>query len=538
MNNNPQRNPTGLANFLDSAFIFFEAKKKIMLAASTCLQGAVGIYLFLWATATYGIGIRTDSVAYLWSARDLARGIGLGTLDAFGKFKPLVHFPPLYPAMLAPFEAFKIDSMIGARWLGALFIGLLVVLFAVILYRLTNRSFWFPTLGVLVLLFMPALWDTGLNAMTEPLYLICSLMGIICLDNYSTTTKHRWLLLASVLFSLSFLTRYIGISVITAGLLFLLLQKKPGFRHKLEDILVLGGIGVVPMAAWLLRNELLAGSATNRNIQYVTITAQEWQSTINSLTTFVEPARAAVKVDLLHLVILVIALGMAFAIFRRKASFSERIVTYLPGLLALYAGMYLLLTVGSRLLVDPTIPLYEDRILYPFCISVLFLVLYGLHLLLEYLRGRYRLLAVFMAGFLVIVSWGYIRINTSTKFPYVYVLPILQSRTNGLGLQFTPSLMEPFKNAITQLPEGTLFFTDDVEKLYFYTGKTSSYIGDLTPADIETLQAQLSTKGAVAVVFMDGEQEKQQALIDQLPQFHLVFTDDSGRAVYLGTMIP
>lgn len=535
MNKKPKSNLYGLTTLLDSAIMFFETRKKIIITASTSLLAAMGIYLFLWGTATFGIGIRTDSVAYLWSARDLAHGIGLGTLDAFGKFKPLNHFPPLYPVLLALFEVCKIDPTDGARWLGSVFIGLLVVLFVVILYRLTNRSFWFSTLGALVLLFMPALWNTSLYAMTEPLYLTCSLTGMICLDNYSTTNRRRWLLLAAVLFTLSFLTRYIGISVITAGLFFLVIKNKLGVRRKLEDLLVLGGIGVVPMAVWLLRNELLTGSSTNRSLHYVAISAQEWQSTFSSLMTWVEPIRSSIKVTLPHLVIFAVALGFAFLIFREKAISSQRTVTHLPGLLTLYAVTYLLLTVESRLLIDRTIPLYEDRILYPFLAAIFFLVLYGLHLLLDYLRGLSRLLAIFMAGFLVITAWSFIRTISMTTFPYV--LPIHESQSSGLGLHFRPSDMA-FQNAVTQMPEGTLFFTDNVEKLYFYTGKPSSYVGGLTPADIETLRGQLSTKGMVAVVFIDTEPEKQRVLIDQLPQFHQVFTDDSGTAVYLGTRIP
>jgi len=538
INNKPHRNLARVIAFLDSASLFFESKKTILLVVSTCFLGAAGVFQFLWGTATYGIGIRTDSVAYLWSARDLAHGIGLGTVDAFGKFQPLNHYPPLYPILLALFEVLKIDPMVGARWLGAVFIGLLVVLFMVIIYRLTKRSFWFPTLGVLVLLFMPALWDTSLYAMTEPLYLACSLTGLIFLDNYSATKRRRWLILAAVLLSLSFLTRYIGISVIAVGLLFLLIQRNTGFRRKLGDVIILGAIGFIPMAVGLLRNDLLTGSGTDRSVQYVAITAQEWQSTFNSLATSVEPIRAVVKFTLPHLVVFVVALGMAFLFIRWKAGRSEQIVTQLPMLLALYAGIYLVLTVVSRLLVDPTIPLYEDRILYPFLISVFFLVLYGLDLLLKYLRDRSRLLAVLIAGFLLLAAWGFIRTNSSAKFPYIRpVLPILQSHYTGLGLQIHPDLIEPFQNAVAKLPKGILFFADDVERLYFYTGKPSSYIDDLTPSDIKTLQVQLS-KGTVAVVFMDATPEKQQTLLDQLPQFNLVFKDDSGRAVYLGTMTP
>ena len=364
--------PASMETLQTAVMKFFEPKKKMLLVVATSLLAGLGIALFMWGTSTHGIGIRTDSVTYLWSARDLGSGIGLGTLDAFGQFKPLVHFPPLYPIILAPFAALKIDPMTGARWLGALLIGALVILSVVIVHRLTERSFWIPVLGISVLIFTVTFWDTTMYAMTEPLYLACSLAGMICMDNYSITNRRRWLLLAAILFSLSFLTRYIGISVIATGLLILLIQKAKSQRHKVEDLVLVGAIGILPMAAWLVRNELLANSATNRTLQFVKISAQEWQSTFAYLFTWIEPIRAVIKINVLYLVILVIALGAAYLVYTGKSEKEPKNETHLPRFLALYAGIFLVLTIGSRLLVDPNIPLYEDRILLP-CLTSRFL---------------------------------------------------------------------------------------------------------------------------------------------------------------------
>ena len=77
----------------------YEQRKGVLLVVTMAAFTLTGIALFLWGTARYGIGIRTDSVDYLWSAKDLAHGIGLGTLDAFGKLKAMNHYPPLYPIL-------------------------------------------------------------------------------------------------------------------------------------------------------------------------------------------------------------------------------------------------------------------------------------------------------------------------------------------------------------------------------------------------------------------------------------------------------
>jgi len=535
MNNFAQRKRNELAQLLNSVFVFYEVKKKLLITISLVLLGVLSAALFLWGTAPHGIGIRTDSVVYFWSAKNLAKGIGLGTQDAFGKFKPLNHFPPLYPILLAAFEVFKIDSIVGARWLGALFVILLVFLFGLLISRLTNGSLWFPTIGILVLISMPAFWETNLYAMTEPLYLTYSLAGFICLDNYSTTSKRRWLLIAAVLFSASFLTRYIGISVIVVGLLFLLFQKKSEVRHKLLDSFILGSISGIPMLIWLVRNRLLTGSETNRVIYFVPITTQEWKSTYESLMTWVEPIRASIKINLIYLIILLISLLMSYLILRRREGLTEQTQTKLPWLLALYSVIYMLFVIIARLWADPTIPLYEDRILYPFLISCFILVLYCLHLILGFIRKRSTHLAVIMTSILVIFAWSFIRSNSSTTFPYIR--PVLRSHIDGLGLQFRTYLAKDFQQVVAQLPKEDLLFTDNVESLYFFTQRPSSYIGDLTVKDIEVLQEQLS-KREVVVVFMMGSTESQQSLQRRISQFQLIFSDENGRSIYLGRPFP
>jgi len=425
-----------------------------------------------------------------------------------------------------------------SKILGALFVGLLVLLFGVIISRLTNRSFLFPTIGVLVLLCMQAFWETSIYAMTEPLYLTCYLAGFICLDNYSTTRKQRWLLIAAVLLGLAFLARYIGISAILAGLLFILFQNNARVKRKLLDLFILGSISVIPMLIWLIRNKLLAGSATNRGVHFVPITPQEWKSTYETLMTWVEPVRASITINLIYLIILLVALAISFLIFRRREFPSEQTATQLPRLLALYGVTYILLTIISRLWGDPSIPLSEYRILFPFMTSLFFLVLFGLHLFLNFIRKRSSLLAVFLTSILVIIAWSFISSNPKTTFPYVRpVLPVLQSHYGGLGLQYRDYLAEDFLKVIAQLPEDALFFTNNVEKLYFFTQRSSSYIGDLTANDIEVLKVQLSNS-EVVVVFMGGPLENQQTLQRQIPQFQLVYSDDSGIFVLHGRSVP
>jgi hypothetical protein len=78
---------------------------------------------FLEATSSHGVGVRTDSVAYLWGAENLAKGLGLGRLNGLGELKPMTHWPPFYPLLLTLFELAGIPALAGARYLGAVLVA-------------------------------------------------------------------------------------------------------------------------------------------------------------------------------------------------------------------------------------------------------------------------------------------------------------------------------------------------------------------------------------------------------------------------------
>jgi hypothetical protein len=515
--------------------VFRERKRAFLLAMALCIIAAGGAVLFLWGTAPHGIGIRSDSVDYLWSAKNLARGVGLGTLDAFGRFRPLNHFPPLYPVLLAGFELAKIDGMEGARWLGALLTSALILLSGAILSRLTSRSFWFPIIGILVLFFIRSLWETSLYAMTEPLYLVCSLAGFLCLDNYAGAFQRRPLLAASILLGLSFFARYIGISSVAAGILFILSQSGRAVKQRVRDSLVMASIGILPMVAWMGRNLALTGTATNRDLQFVPISLPEWKAAFEALMTWVEPIRAGFKPNPANLIVFLIALGMSFLWLRRKGTEAEPTRTRLGWLLSLYAACYLVLTIFARLWADPTIPLNEDRILFPFLSCAFFLAVSGLHRLMGEARRRSPALAALLAGICVTVAWGYIRANSSTTAPYIR--PVLHSRTDGLGLQFRTYLAAGFEAAVARLPQDEIIFTDNTQRFYFYTNRPSSYIGELTQSDIRVLQEQLA-QSDIAIVFFEPSLEVQQALMEELPELAVTYSDNSGRIIYTGEKTP
>ncbi len=122
---------------------------------------------FLSATSVYGVGVRSDSVEYLWTAENLARGLGFGRLNGLGEFKPITHWPPFYPFLLSLLFKAGVPLLVGARYLGALMDALIIFLAGLSVARLT-RSVWFSLAAAFILCYSPGFWNMSLDAMTEP----------------------------------------------------------------------------------------------------------------------------------------------------------------------------------------------------------------------------------------------------------------------------------------------------------------------------------------------------------------------------------
>lgn len=92
-------------------------------AALLAVCGVLAAALVLLRQTHFGPGLTPDSAAYLSVARNLARGDGL--VPCYGDF---VHYPPLFPAMLALAGQFTDDLITAGAMFNALCFGGCVVL--------------------------------------------------------------------------------------------------------------------------------------------------------------------------------------------------------------------------------------------------------------------------------------------------------------------------------------------------------------------------------------------------------------------------
>ena len=148
----------------------------IILAALT------GMALAAWSTRL-GPGVGGDATIYLTSAQNLAKGIGLGLIQADGSFRLLPYSAPLFPLILTPFSVVGFDLTAVARWLNIQLFGLLIFLVGFISLRAAQDK-WIGAVPAWVMAVSPILLPVYSWAMAEPLTLALGFWwsGNCCLE--------------------------------------------------------------------------------------------------------------------------------------------------------------------------------------------------------------------------------------------------------------------------------------------------------------------------------------------------------------------
>src|SRR3972149_1497500 len=80
--------------------------------------GVFGAAAILFA-APWGAGLGGDSYYYVSGARNLLAGLGFSRPAADGGLRIITHYPPGYSAVLAVLTGLGLETLVAARWLGA-----------------------------------------------------------------------------------------------------------------------------------------------------------------------------------------------------------------------------------------------------------------------------------------------------------------------------------------------------------------------------------------------------------------------------------
>jgi len=350
--------------------------KRFSLPASLLVLSGIGMAALLLSTR-WGIGLSPDSALYIGAARNLLSGNGLSVSSYAEKFTPLTQYPPLFSSVLAGIGLFGVEPAHGVRWLHVLLLAGNIFLVG-LMVRTYSRSRWVSVLASFLMMTSVAGVKIHSMAWSEPLFIFLELLALFLLAQHFEHQRVLFLVVSAVTAALAFLTRYAGVALVATGALAILLLSKEKWKKRSTDTVLFCLISAVPTALWMIRNLLIAGTTTARDIGFHPITVGHFQSAFNSVSSWLLPGAIPFARGV-SLLIVVALFAFIFLVTLRKGERNQKECGHeglarLSMLLAIFVGMYGLMLIIVISFFDAYMPI-DDRYLSPVYVPTLVLVL-------------------------------------------------------------------------------------------------------------------------------------------------------------------
>lgn len=469
-------------------------------------------FILVMVVNRWGIGADPDSCVYVCAAENLANGEGLRVFTSSGTTEPLVHFPPLYSTVLAMFAIAGIETLAAAKVLCAFLFGANVFLVGFIVCRYTRGSWFAPV--ICSLLFLTCYSSIVLNSEARPesLYVFLAMLGLLLVTEHleASTSRRRTVLLvlSALAFSLAFLARYAGGSLVLTSILVIMLWGKGSFPKRLRDCGILLAISTVPMIAWLVRNSMAEGGSP-RKTGWHPISLSNVNRGITTLRNWLFPfkgrALAPVVMWLLFGLVLTITLVIIILAFRYPGAREtqqgqEGGKRFLLRVLGLYVAIYLVYLVVSISLFDAYIRL-DERILYPALAAVLVIVVCAGHDL--YVR------AISPGGKLTRLLFGLLVAVILASFAVTGVQKCADIYRGGLHYSSRTWKRSGTIAFLESLPEETVIYTNANDAVYLLMGRNARAI----PPRYDPVNALANPGYELEMEAMREELEKGEAVL-------------------------
>lgn len=205
----------------------------------------------------YGAGMSGDSTTYIEGAENLLAGKGYVSRIYAGAPKPITGFPPFYPMMLSALGLTGIHLPEVGRLFNVFLFGVNIFLVGTLVREITASTIcgWLAAIFFLLAANMIYIHSW---LMTEPLFFSLMLLSLITFYRYLQTEQRLLLVITSLLIGFSILTRLGGITLLATACLGILLFRNGKILTKITDTFILGMIGILPFALFMLRNYLVS----------------------------------------------------------------------------------------------------------------------------------------------------------------------------------------------------------------------------------------------------------------------------------------
>lgn len=226
----------------------------------------IGVALILLREINYGVGLSSDSRAYVAAARSLLEGNWFTNWSG----EPTAKIAPLFPAVLAFFGLFGLKVITAAAYVNAIAFGLIILATTMWLKNYVKSRFLIVWTGCAIALFVP-LADLSSIVMTDTLFILFTILSWYTLDRFIVTNSRSIMILSATYAALAWLTRYHGAAFVATAFLVILAQPSSTFPKKTRQAVVYATIAGAPIAGWFVRNLIVtrtfAGVRTD-HLQY------------------------------------------------------------------------------------------------------------------------------------------------------------------------------------------------------------------------------------------------------------------------------
>ena len=486
------------------------------LVAALVIAGvaAAGVVVILKLTAIRAYCTR-DSASYLGAARNAVEGRGLTLPWGSPPDRPLVHFPPLYPAVLAAIGLLGPDPLSVTRWLNALLFGANIALVAFAAFRVTRNRF-LSCLAAVLMAASPATLRIHTAVWSEPLFMFLMVIALVAMHAYAQRPA-RWLFfLACNATALALLCRWTGAPLVWAGLIVLCAFGSGGIVKRLGRCAAFGSLSCLPIGLWMLRNLRTSGTATNRYFTSHPLTPQHTYDALCTVSGWAVPGfRPGLpeRHSLVPMVLLclgAVCLAGLFVLWGAEGRMRARL-RRIPWAYMVFGVLYCAFVVLSISYFDRMTPL-NDRILAPAYIAWL-LILLGM-----WSNAWAPGLNAWPVRGIAVAAW--------------VVLAVLQLRAGATFFaferdrtRFTASSWDSAETALAEsLPPDRVVYSNWPEDLYNFTGrlarswpaKADPTSGQPVPDYQERLLeavGEMKQSGGRLIMFSGGTPERDLSLV-------------------------
>ena len=319
-----------------------------------------------------GLYVSPDAVFYVGTARNWVDGRGFTPPTGV---PPLEHFPPGFTVVLAALGKLGLDPLTGARVVNALALAGIVALVGMVVRSRTGSVPAALVASVLAAAAVDLLALSG-SALSEPLFILLAVAGLVALAAYLDEPRPALLAGASAFVAAAFLTRYVGVALVLAGVAGL------SWRRRWLAAGVFGAATVAPVALWLL---WAGGGASDRSVAFHMFGADYLGQAVRPLARWLVPWPGPPAGLVLAVVVVVAGVMVA----RRL------VATPLTWLLVAFTVAYLAMLLANRLFTDASGRL-DARFLAPLHVVAILLAVPALH--------RLKPPALAVAGALVVAQ--------------------------------------------------------------------------------------------------------------------------------------